>query len=282
MCSAASPSCWPREPEPVLRQEPVVASLEPEKAEPLPEPAIEANEVENVAEAVSTPTVEDATVPVQGTHEIQEEPLPRPQNPSQKKTLDESLLQLAEELSQVHNEPVSTEPEPEKEETQPAAVEEISAAQPESLPQDSISTVSAEPEPSVQPETTEITAPKAETKKTERVVELPNRRSRQNKQDFSKLSKTAPLGPLPSFPSETHLGETAPLQNAELKGIALDGDVLKPSENVWTQQALVSFRENVVVFITSIRRKPGHYGQPTYPAQPKDRGDRAGRYQLRT
>jgi signal transduction histidine kinase/CheY-like chemotaxis protein len=241
--------------EPALRQEPVAASLEPEKADLLPEPAVEVNEVENAAEAVNTPSVEDATVPAQETPETQEAATPSIE-PITEETLDESLLQLAEELSQVHSEPVSTEPEPEKEETQPAAVEEIPAAQPESLPQDSISADSAEPEPAAQLKPTETAAPKAEAKKTERVVELPNRKGRQNKQDFSKLSKTAPLGPLPSFPSETPLGETAPLQNAELKGIALDGDVLKPSENVWTQQALVSFRENVVVSSPASEESP--------------------------
>jgi K+-sensing histidine kinase KdpD/DNA-binding response OmpR family regulator len=92
-----------------------------------------------------------------------------------------------------------------------------------------------------------VDATYSHNKQSQRVVEPAVRRNRQEKPDFAKLSKTAPLGPLPNYP-ETGRGETAPLiPAAEINGVTLENDTFKPSENVWTQQALVSFQENVVV-----------------------------------
>lgn len=79
--------------------------------------------------------------------------------------------------------------------------------------------------------------------------------------DFPKLSKTAPLGPLPITQQESaDLNTTIKIK--DLSGVALEGTDFKPSENVWTQQALVSFAENVVVSSPASEENPAILASP--------------------
>ena len=102
----------------------------------------------------------------------------------------------------------------------------------------------------------------AQSSQAARIIEPPVRKTKLVKPDFSKLSKTAPLGPLPSFLSDLPFGGTAPLQSQDLNGIALEGDNFKPSGNVWTQQALVSFNENVVISSPATPETPAILASP--------------------
>jgi len=100
------------------------------------------------------------------------------------------------------------------------------------------------------------------TSHPERVIEPPSRKNKPSKPDLSKLSKTAPLGPLPSYIPGSSFGETAPLQAKEITGVAMEGDNFKPSQNVWTQQALVSYSENVVVSSPASDENPAILASP--------------------
>jgi K+-sensing histidine kinase KdpD/CheY-like chemotaxis protein len=100
-----------------------------------------------------------------------------------------------------------------------------------------------------------------QTSHSQRVVEPPSRKVRQIKPDFLKLSKTAPLGPLPTFPGTT-FGETTPLISKEITGVSLENDNFKPAENIWTQQAMISYRENVVVSSAASSDNPAILASP--------------------
>ena len=100
------------------------------------------------------------------------------------------------------------------------------------------------------------------TSHPERVIEPPSRKNKPSKPDLSKLSKTAPLGPLPSYIPGSSFGETAPLQAKDITGVAMEGDNFKPSQNVWTQQALVSYSENVVVSSPASDENPAILASP--------------------
>lgn len=95
----------------------------------------------------------------------------------------------------------------------------------------------------------DLAALEIELKKTShsgRVIEPTPFRKKQPSTDFTKLSKTAPLGPLHyRFLGSTH--ELKVIQPKGIIGLAIEGDDFKPSENVWTQQAVISYSENVLV-----------------------------------
>jgi len=57
-------------------------------------------------------------------------------------------------------------------------------------------------------------------------------------------------------------GGTAPLHSDVISGVALEGDNFKPSQNVWTQQALVSYQENVVVSSPASQENPAIMASP--------------------
>ncbi|MHC1741221.1 MAG: GAF domain-containing protein [Anaerolineaceae bacterium] len=128
----------------------------------------------------------------------------------------------------------------------------------DTLPVKRNSELEIQPERSLDDLEEEIT----QTSHSERVIEPPNRKSKQSKPDFSKLSKTAPLGPLPSLMADTLFGGTAPLQTTEISGIALEDGDFKPSQNVWTQQGLISYTENVVVSSPATSDNPAIMASP--------------------
>lgn len=115
-------------------------------------------------------------------------------------------------------------------------------------------------EPEVSSELGELEKEIKKKRKPNRVVETPSRRSATPSADFLKLSKTAPLGPLPTAKD----GKTRDLAvgAAEISGLAVEGDNYKPSENVWTQQAVISFSENVVVSSPATEENPAILAAP--------------------
>lgn len=94
-----------------------------------------------------------------------------------------------------------------------------------------------------------------------RVVETPSRKSSRSSADFMKLSKTAPLGPLPSSNSG-NTRDLSGIDSTEIKGLSFEGENYKPSENVWTQQAVISFSENVVVSSPATEENPAILAAP--------------------
>jgi len=75
-----------------------------------------------------------------------------------------------------------------------------------------------------------------------------------------KLSKTAPLGPLPNNPAQTRDLSTA--ATPDINGLAIEGENFKPAQNVWTQQAVISFSENVVVSSPATEENPAILAAP--------------------
>jgi signal transduction histidine kinase/CheY-like chemotaxis protein len=94
-----------------------------------------------------------------------------------------------------------------------------------------------------------------------RVLEPAMRGKRSSVPEFPKLSKTAPLGPLPL--SQTNIADIdSTIRVKDLSGVALEGSDFKASQNVWTQQAMVSFAENVVVSSPASEETPAIMASP--------------------
>ena len=100
------------------------------------------------------------------------------------------------------------------------------------------------------------------TSQSERVIEPPGRKVKPDKSDFSKLLKTAPLSPLASTMPLPPPGNTAPLQSQNVSGVTLEDDSYKPAQNVWTQQALVSFNQNAVIASPATAENPAIMASP--------------------
>lgn len=100
------------------------------------------------------------------------------------------------------------------------------------------------------------------TGQSERVIEPPGKKTKQGKSDFSKLLKTAPLSPISATMPLPPSGNTAPLQSQNISGVTLEGDGYKPAQNVWTQQALISFNQNVVIASPATAENPAILASP--------------------
>jgi signal transduction histidine kinase/CheY-like chemotaxis protein len=97
-------------------------------------------------------------------------------------------------------------------------------------------------------------------RRSNRVIETPSRKPVNSAPDFMKLSKTAPLGPLPNNPAQTRDLSTA--ATPDINGLAIEGENFKPAQNVWTQQAVISFSENVVVSSPATEENPAILAAP--------------------
>ncbi|MEA5078669.1 MAG: GAF domain-containing protein, partial [Anaerolineaceae bacterium] len=120
--------------------------------------------------------------------------------------------------------------------------------------------ISSIAEPATDQELDDIEKEIKRKRRSNRVVETPSRKSANPSADFIKLSKTAPLGPLPTNPGQTR--DLSATGTPDINGLSIEGDTFKPAENVWTQQAVISFAENVVVSSPATDENPAILAAP--------------------